>query len=289
MGLLFNIAMLSKDDSPFWRGFEDVAECYAHALQELGHTVAITHNQFSPEAINIVFGLNQFFDRDAFQLPKRSVVVNLEQYFPGAPWCTASLLHILREHVVWDFAPENLDAFRALGVHKLFLVPIGSNPRQNRIPRRSSEFDVLHYGWLSKRREFALREMSLLGLRVKTLSGLYGAERDAYIARAKLVVQIRALPEYRHFEVVRASYLMTNGIPILSEWSPDTLIEDDILRGISTAPYSELPTRAKALCEDQTARDRQAEISRRIMADRPQARFLADAIAALPESVLKAG
>ncbi|MBI3149487.1 MAG: hypothetical protein HYZ17_13335 [Betaproteobacteria bacterium] len=273
-----NVTILAPSDAKFALAFAEVAQTYALALRELGCPCLLTTNQLRADALNIVFGINQFADYGAIKLPDNAVIVNLEQYYLESPWFTPSILDLMRKHPVWDYNQDNVASLQALGVSRARMVPIGSALGMQRIRPVSPDIDVLHYGWLSPRRQEVLARMAATGLRVKVLDRCFGAERDAYIARAKTVLQVRAEIGYRVFEIVRASYLMTNGVAVISEWDDGTVIEPDIAQGVLLAAYDDLPHAARLLCADAGARAALADRGREIMAARPQRAYLAEAL-----------
>ncbi len=285
--MIFNVSVLSPPGDELARGFAEIAETYFHGLRALGHTAILTENHLRDDATNIVFGLNKVARLAPVSLPANVVVVNLEQYFPDSLWFTPSILESIGDRVVWDYCAENVAALSRLGLRHLSLVPIGSAPELRRIPHLEQDIDVLHYGWLSPRRRTVLERMPALGLRVKALSGVFGEERDRYVARAKLIVQVRATPNYRIFEIVRASYLMINAKVVLSEWDPETYIEQDIASGVCLAPYDKLAEVAASLCRDAKEREGIESRARAVMDRRPQAAYLAAAIRALPSELLR--
>ena len=63
--------------------------------------------------------------------------------------------------------------------------------------------------------------------RVRAESGVRGAERDALIARARLVLNLHFYPT-AIFELVRVSYLLANGKAVVAECGPETEIDADI-------------------------------------------------------------
>jgi hypothetical protein len=85
------------------------------------------------------------------------------------------------------------------------------------------------------------------GLKVESVFGVYGLKRDALIGRAKLVLNLHYY-EAKLFEIVRVSYLMANGIPVVTEESPD--IPEDLRPGLAIAPYEKLAETCKDLVND---------------------------------------
>ena len=102
-------------------------------------------------------------------------------------------------------------------------VPIGYMPQMTRIPKPDvQDIDVLFYGSVNYRRSNILGKLSDTGLTVKWLPiGTYGAERDEWIARSKVVLNV-------HFytpgvmEIVRLSYLWANRKCVVTECTADT-------------------------------------------------------------------
>jgi hypothetical protein len=119
-------------------------------------------------------------------------------------------------------------------------VPIGYVEPMTRIAEQEEEdIDVLFYGSMNPRRQKILDELRLRGLNVAAVFGVYGQERDALIGRAKLVLNIR-LYESDIFEIVRVSYLLANRKAIVSEYSDNTDIEDDMRTAVALAPYEKI-------------------------------------------------
>jgi hypothetical protein len=103
-------------------------------------------------------------------------------------------------------------------------VPIGYVPELRRInPVSAPGIDVLFYGLVEGRRN------------------LYGAARDAYIARAKVVLNMH-LYETHLFEVVRVSYLLANSKAVVAEVGRATEIDDDLRDAVVAAPDERLVT-----------------------------------------------
>ena len=106
------------------------------------------------------------------------------------PKPTESYLALLRSYPVWDYSRNNSAALYRLGVRRASLVPIGYAPELTRICPLEENIDVLFYGAVNERRGRALQRMKDRGLRTVVAFGAYGAERDALIARSRIVVNI---------------------------------------------------------------------------------------------------
>jgi hypothetical protein len=121
-----------------------------------------------------------------------------------------SYVGLLGSHEVWDYRPNGLGKY----------VPIGYVPELTRIPKADpQDIDVLFYGSMNERRAKVIKELRRTGLYVAAPFGAYGKERDALIARAKVVLNMHYY-EPGEFEAVRVSYLWANRKCVVSESSP---------------------------------------------------------------------
>ncbi len=107
--------------------------------------------------------------------------------------------------------------------------------RVPQLPPDQKDVDVLFYGELLDRRRTVLEA---LGARchVKFLWNVYAAERDAWIARSKIVLNMH-LHDGHIFEQARVSYLLNNRAFVVSESAADNPYGDDSLL---SAAYEDL-------------------------------------------------
>ena len=81
---------------------------------------------------------------------------------------------------------------------------------------------------------------------------IYGRERDSHIMRAKLALNVHAVPGDKILEIVRMSHLFANKVPVLSErgtnWDE---YESTYGNAACWANYDELVDKAAELCKDQ--------------------------------------
>ena len=134
---------------------------------------------------------------------------------------------------------------------------------------------------LSERRYAVLRDLHDRGLRVKWLSGVLGASRDAWIARSKIVLNVHYW-EAKIFEIARVSYLLANRRAVVSERGADPTLERDLASGVAFADYDELVDRCVELVGDERARRELAERGYQAFSARDQADILHRA---LPEGL----
>ena len=168
-------------------------------------------------------------------------------------------------------------------------VPIGYVPQLTRIESASiQDIDVLFYGSMNTRREAVLRKLGNRGLKVIHAFNAYGARRDALIARAKVVLNVHYY-DSKIFEMVRVSYLLANRKAVVSEVGPDTDLEPELSSAVAAASYDGLVDAATELVRDESRR-RVLEVNAfETFSARPQVRWLAPALAALPWFVSATG
>jgi hypothetical protein len=157
--------------------------------------------------------------------------------------------------------------------------------RQHPVSRQTT--DVLFYGSLNGRRNAILAALKQAGLKVRHLFSVYGSERDAAIADAKVVLNLHFYEDSIH-EIVRTSYLLANSKAVVTECGPNTEIDDDLRAAMVCVPYKEIVQSCVALVNDEA---RRRDLERRgyeVFARRDQSTLLREAIAAttLPASGL---
>jgi len=191
-------------------------------------------------------------------VPDGAIILNLEQMGAGNSHFSTDYLGLLRRHPVLDYSPRNARALVEAGIESVQVLPIGYAPVLTRVAHRADkDIDVLFYGSLNERRRGILDVLASAGLTTLHRFGVYGAERDALVARAKIVLNMHFY-ETAIFEVVRVSWLLANGACVVTEGEED---DEDI------APFKEGLTVAR--------RDRLAETCRSLLEDEPRRASLA--------------
>ena len=264
--------------------FNEVAEALHYALVALGHDSVLTNRLDLDERRTIVLGGNLLVQY-ALEPPKNPIFYNLEQLGDDLPWMTMpEFVDLFRRYPHWDYSQANVERLAGLGLPRPTYVPIGYVPELTRIAPTPEDIDVLFYGALNARRYAVLRDLHDRGLRVKWLSGAYGASRDAWIARSKIVLNIHYW-EAKIFEITRVSYLLANRRAVVSERGADPTLERDLESGIAFADYDGLADRCMELLGDECARRELAERGYQAFSARDQAAILDRALSESLESV----
>jgi hypothetical protein len=234
----FAVVIVTPPGYPHSEALREIAETVHLGLTRLGHDSVLTTSQPDPDRLPIVFGA-QLLERVPLALRDDAIVYNLEQISPDSPWMKPTLLDALRRHRVWDYSTRNLAALERLGVRGAVHVPIGYVPELARIAPGPDDIDVLFYGSVNDRRAQVLEALAGCGLRVAAPFGCYGRERDMFIGRARIVLNMHFY-EARVFEAVRVSYLLANQRFVISERGADPGDEAPYQGGLVFAPYAEL-------------------------------------------------
>lgn len=229
---------------------------YPHAagLAELAETVEYGLGVLAlPDEPTIVLGAHL----PGARVPAGAIIYNTEH--PASPWMTASYRALLAQHQVWSYYAGGPGLY----------VPVGYAPTLTRIPVANfQDIDILFYGSVNERRLDVLLDLRARGLYVEVVTGKYGPERDALIARAKVVLNMHYyLPGI--FEAVRVSYLWANRKCVVSEASTDHFFG---------CPYRDLAHVAELYVRNGAARHGQAEACFDFFSTKKEEMFLAEAL-----------
>jgi hypothetical protein len=251
----FQIVQIKPNGFEFVESFRETMEVMQECLVKLGHKAQIQTNQIDADAIPILFGAHHIDPSELNKLPTNSIVFNLEQLVPGYPWFSEQYLQTLSRFRVWDYSATNVDYLHSSGISPTALhVPFGYSPCLTRIsPAAVEDVDVLFFGIQSERRMRILHELGNHGINVVSLNNVWGADRDAWIARSKLVINIH-LVDNGQFEIVRILFLLANGKSVVSEASAVESYNDGLQDRYVVAPYDGLVDACLLLLESHEER-----------------------------------
>lgn len=197
----------------------EVAMLLKHSIISTGNKCDLTLNELSPDRVNILFGYHLISNLNTLQ-GYRYIPFQLEQMDESSSVFNATTISILKSAVcVWDYSVKNIAFLQKHGINAQYL-PVGYHDVLKRIEQSTDkDIDILFYGSVAGRREKILSDLKLLpGVRTEILFGAYGPQRDAMIARSKIILNIHYYPA-QIFEAVRVSYLLNNGCFVISEKS----------------------------------------------------------------------
>lgn len=204
-----NVSIIAEPGQKWDRVFEEIAQAFADAL--------------AGAATQLVFGAHLL--REPLKNDD-GVIYQSEQISETNSWCHADYIKNLRTHEVWDYSPHNVERLRLHGIQAK-LAPIRYMPCMTKfssLPSEQQDIDVLFYGSTNKRRLTILNDLIRAGLRVHKLYRCFGAERDAWIARSKIVLNTH-MSDNGIFEIFRCSHLFANRKCVISETGSDEALE----------------------------------------------------------------
>jgi hypothetical protein len=212
----YRVCIVVPPGYPHAACFTEAALLLRHSLLSLGYDCDLALNEFARNRVNIVLGTNLLNPAATFG-DCRVILYQLEQLSDTEGWYSDGRGAMLaRAEAVWDYSPENVEFLRQRGIAASY-VPLGFHPALQTIPDNSvRDIAVLFVGSLNDRRRAVLSALEQRGYVVKVLFGVYGKQRDDTIARSRVVINIHFY-EANIFEAVRVSYLVNNGVFVLSE------------------------------------------------------------------------
>jgi hypothetical protein len=221
--------------------FRELAETIQCGFAELGISAHIADNVFLSEGLNILLGWHLIEPGQIAGLPHRCILYNLEQLDDQNQNLRLRLAELSKKFRVWDYSLRNIEKLRESGLTApIAHVPIGYAPQLSRIEKAPvQDIDVLFYGSINERRSAVLRKLEAEGLKVHSVFGVYGAERDALICRSKVVLNLHYY-DSSIFEMVRVSYLLANRKAVVAECHTRTEVDEDIRTAAVLVPYENL-------------------------------------------------
>jgi hypothetical protein len=276
----FQVVLVQPEGYAHSAAFAEVLEAVACGLRSLGARVSVAVNRLvSPGPQAILFGANLLSAEDAALLPPGTIVYNLEQIDKSSSWCSPTYLRLLQSCQIWDYSARNIASLAGLGVSaRVVHVPVGYVPELSRIVAAPVEdIDILFYGSMNERRSKVMSQLRQNGLNAHAVFGVYGAARDALIARSKIVLNMHYY-ETNIFELVRVSYLLANRKAVVAECNPGTEIDADIVDAVRLAPYEGLVDACKELVADDRSRKALAERGFSRMVARDERAYLTAAL-----------
>lgn len=233
----------------------ELAELITYSLRDLGHDTTFRINDIDSGRRNIIVGCHLVGPEMMAHVPASTIVVNSEQIYDEDPFAwNGKIFGWARNFETWDYSPRNVAAFAQRGLPDVKLLKIGHQPQLARIEKAADpDIDVLFYGSVTDRRREVFEQIRQRGLNLVTLFAVYGAERDAHIARAKVVLNM-----HNHaaeiFEVVRVHYLLSNSVAVVSEVNASTSMPDFYAEAVAGVPYESLAEECARLVGDDEAR-----------------------------------
>jgi hypothetical protein len=270
----FNICLIRPEGYTHSAAFAELAEVIGYGLQDLGHEVGININQVFQDAKNLVIGCHLLPVNSHDALPKSSIIINTEQIFADDVVWKKKIIKFAQNFPVWDYSERNIQALTKSGVSGVSYLKLGYHSKISRLVKPvTQDIDVLFYGSVNQRRKDIIDSMRASGLNVQTLFGVYGPQRDRYIERSKVVLNIHYY-DSKIFEIVRVFYLMNNSKAVLCEVDEETSIDPAYSGGFVGSAYQDLVEICVSLVGDENQRTSLEQSALATIKRLPQAEIL---------------
>ena len=275
----FNILVVRPPDgSSFHHAYTGLAAILGAALKRLGYPTRLGENETIRDATNIVVGAQCLEPELADELPANTIIYNTEMVLRSSPFLT-TLTAFVGRFETWDYSERNVRAWHDLGISdRVRWLRPGYLPECSTIdPATPTDIDVLFYGHVNPRRRAILDQLAREQVRTYVLQNTYGRARDAYIARAKIVLNLHAT-DAAVFEIVRAAEVLANHRLLVSEGG-DTDSVEDLCDGMVLGDAQELPRLCRLFLDDEMRRKTLAERGFELFSRRDFLATLAGALA----------
>ena len=254
---MINICIIKPNNYIHSLAYLEIAELLHYSVLELNQNSKISYNfiDINPKVKNIIFGAHLLNDDMINSIPSNTIIFNTEQIESiNEIWKRRILLLASKGIIFWDYSNHNLDLLLTKLNVKGRLFEIGFQKNLQRIKMNDNkEVDVLFYGSLNNRREKIINSLLKNNVKVKCLFGVYGKDRDDWIGKSKIVLNLHYY-ESKIFEIVRIFYLLTNAIPIVSEVDENTKLNNNYLKGIKGSNYEDVEKNILSLLENEKER-----------------------------------
>jgi hypothetical protein len=210
--------------------FLDTADYMRYWLRQQGVTVSMAKNRLRHDAVNIIFGAHLGTDPSWTGPDFCSFIFNLEQLGAGGAKLPGAYENLLRTCRLIDYHPENVACCRPAR-DRVPLVPFWNapylNPPSEEIDLAKRPIDLIFFGSVNDERKAFLNRVEKAGWDVAVFdSPTYYEERDAYVRRAKAVINTSFYASAR-FEQVRAFNVLSQGTAFISYVQPGQHIQEE--------------------------------------------------------------
>ncbi len=208
-----------KDVKTVMHVYDDVITLLKYSFDELGIENELSFNELKHGFNNIIF--------TPFSVPKLNNYMFDYTYIPFQTEQLVHLVHIKHDTSyirmlynskrIWDYSKDNISFLKSINIENVSLLRFGYHPKMEILNfNKNKDFDIIFYGNISERRKKVLLKLEDMGYKIKILWNLYGSERNSFIERAKIILNINYF-DNALLEEYRLSFLANNGCFVISE------------------------------------------------------------------------
>jgi hypothetical protein len=255
----YNICTVRPSGYVHSHAFDELESLIAAGISDLGFSVSRHANQLDPNAKNIIIGCHLLTPQSLDIVPRDSVIINTEQLSDEIGLWNQNLIFWLRHFEAWDYNYKNIEYISGAGLKRPKFLRLGYHECLESICSDfAPDIDVLFYGSINSRRRKILEDLLKLGVNLKVLYGVYGKDRDHWVSRSKIVLNIHCYKTHI-LEVVRCFYLMINKKAVVCEVNDTTVVDPAFQGSITGAPYDEIVNTCIKLLSNDNLRKRSEE------------------------------
>jgi hypothetical protein len=250
----YNIVLPSLTNKKHNLLYIEVGEALYYSMDALGLQTTISHSMLR-NAVNILVSTHTTPPEALQHSSPKTIFLNTEPLGILSTNILEQVTNWAKKCEIWDYDLHNTKLLKANGALCVKTFNFGYRRELDRIiPAPEQDIDVLFYGIVSPRRKKVFDAIKERGLKFEHVIGVHGSERDSYISRAKVVLNMHYYKEVSVFEMVRVFYLMTNSKAIVGEVGPMTTINPIYLPGIQASLYENLVENCELLVKNDSIR-----------------------------------
>lgn len=198
------------------------------------------------------------------EFPEGTILYNLKQYSRQSMKGREDLRRAAVRYQIWDYSAANISRWNEINPRfPVYYAPISFAPNLVKIARAGTEdIDILYVGSLGPKRA---EKLSAVGSTpnhnsVISLSNVWGSQRDEFISRSKLLLNIsNENANMTIFEIVRVSYYLANKKAVICEIYPQLEIEEDMKNVLKFVEVGNLGSTCDEYINDARKREDYAE------------------------------
>ena len=270
----FNLVSIEPSGFQHAGAWYELAELIMHGFLRAGFDCSTSINRFAPNRLNIVFGVMHVTPDMERLLPNNTLLFNTEQLVSlSKDFNHQSYMNIRflaqKGYGFIDYSAANISVLESWGATEVILMPLGFVPELHRLRNIKPMHDLLFYGGRNRKRIELLKKIKDTGVNLHYLHGVYGQERDHFIERSKVVLNLH-LYDSEIFELVRVNYLMHNKVCVLTEINETTIIDEQLKELFVCSPRERLASSALDILEQPDVITRKASLAYDWLRSRPQ-------------------
>jgi hypothetical protein len=225
--------------------YQDNIQLLAYCFSELGVEFTTSENQLLKGYNNILFQAFSNNEFNSYALDYSYMPYQMEPLFIAdyGRFINFNRYHnyirLLKNSArIWDYLEQNITYLNSVNINNAYFLPFGFHEKMQVLDfNKEKTIDILIYGALYNRRIAIFNELIEKGYNVRFLTNIYGKERNAYLEKARIILNINFSEKLSSEH--RFSFLLNNACFIISEEQPEAYYSP-YYEGIIFCPYEKI-------------------------------------------------